>query len=71
MLPSSLLFLAALAFLIPTGAGLMFPVDGEGERDAMILHISRGTAVVMLLWWVGSGREGGRVEEGCWASAAE
>ncbi|GLC76427.1 hypothetical protein PLESTF_001779400 [Pleodorina starrii] len=48
---SSLLFLAALAFLIPTGGGLMFaPGNGDDkQREDMVLAISRGTAVVMLL----------------------
>ncbi|GIL84333.1 hypothetical protein Vretimale_15946 [Volvox reticuliferus] len=46
---SSLLFLAALAFLIPTGAGLMFSLENPDDVDKMVLHISRGTAVVLLL----------------------
>ncbi|GLI66174.1 hypothetical protein VaNZ11_009937 [Volvox africanus] len=47
---SSLLFLAALAFLIPTGAGLMFsPEKPDYDTDKMVLRISRGTAVVLLL----------------------
>ncbi|EFJ51605.1 hypothetical protein VOLCADRAFT_87798, partial [Volvox carteri f. nagariensis] len=48
---SSLLFVAALAFLIPTGAGLMFTAENPQDREDMVLRISRGTAVVMLLWW--------------------
>ncbi|GIL62793.1 hypothetical protein Vafri_16964 [Volvox africanus] len=46
---SSLLFLAALAFLIPTGAGLMFSSETPDDKDKMVLRISRGTAVVLLL----------------------
>ncbi|EFJ45431.1 Ca2+/H+ antiporter, cation antiporter, membrane protein [Volvox carteri f. nagariensis] len=45
----SLLFLAALGFLIPTGAALLF---GSGDVDSnsdLVLGISRGTAVVLLL----------------------
>ncbi|KAG2429439.1 hypothetical protein HYH02_014094 [Chlamydomonas schloesseri] len=45
----SLLFLAALGFLIPTGAGLLFGGGSEHDPEALVLGISRGTAVVLLL----------------------
>ncbi|KAG2431558.1 hypothetical protein HXX76_009572 [Chlamydomonas incerta] len=45
----SLLFLAALGFLIPTGAGLLFGGGSEHNPEALVLGISRGTAVVLLL----------------------
>ncbi|KXZ49749.1 hypothetical protein GPECTOR_19g200 [Gonium pectorale] len=45
----SLLFLAALGFLIPTGAALLFGGDGPGGTEALVLGISRGTAVILLL----------------------
>ncbi|KXZ51252.1 hypothetical protein GPECTOR_13g739 [Gonium pectorale] len=46
----SLLFLAALGFLIPTGASLLFHGDGSAsDREELALQISRGTAVILLL----------------------
>ncbi|GLC75402.1 hypothetical protein PLESTF_001633000 [Pleodorina starrii] len=46
---SSLLFLAALGFLIPTGASRLFGDAEASGHDDMVLRISRGTAVVMLM----------------------
>ncbi|GFR51251.1 hypothetical protein Agub_g13632 [Astrephomene gubernaculifera] len=45
----SLLFLAALGFLIPTGASLLFGGGRDGNAEEVVLGISRGTAVVLLL----------------------
>lgn len=45
---SSLLFLASVGFLIPTGAGLLFGGDKEHNHE-LVLGISRGTAVILLL----------------------
>ncbi|GIL67103.1 hypothetical protein Vafri_20554 [Volvox africanus] len=46
---SSLLFLAALGFLIPTGASFLFGHGDVHDESKLVLGISRGTAVVLLL----------------------
>ncbi|GFR44006.1 hypothetical protein Agub_g5152 [Astrephomene gubernaculifera] len=46
---SSMLFLAALGFLIPTGASLLFGGGRDGNAQEVVLGISRGTAVVLLI----------------------
>ncbi|KAG2499474.1 hypothetical protein HYH03_002421 [Edaphochlamys debaryana] len=45
----SLLFLAALGFLIPTGAGLLFGGGADHNPQEVVLGISRGTAVILLI----------------------
>ncbi|EFJ39789.1 hypothetical protein VOLCADRAFT_108492 [Volvox carteri f. nagariensis] len=45
----SLLFLAALGFLIPAGAALLFGSGDVDSNSELVLGISRGTAVVLLL----------------------
>ncbi len=40
-----------MGFLIPTGAGLLFGGDKD-HNEELVLGISRGTAVILLLWCV-------------------
>lgn len=46
---SSLLFLSCIGIVIPTAA---LQLSEEGASADWVLPVSRGTAVILLIWWV-------------------